>query len=209
MQLVLLALQIVEEAADSGKASFAFDYQALLLRVQLGPGNIQRNLRLAREALQIRAQRAVFGFCPRLDGALVQGLRLIWNHQIEIEINGVPEALTTGTGTVRIVKRKQPRLGFFVAEIASLAFETVRKAHPFHRLLLARGSLENNLARFAIADFDRIHNPCPRLPRNHQAIHQQKNRLREINVEQRFWSRELEDLALLIKPVEASGAQIE
>ena len=86
------------------------------------------------EALEFGEQRAVFRLGPGLDRAFVQRLRLVGNHQVEIEINGVAEALAARAGAVGIVEGEQPRLGLLVAQIAVLAFKALGKAELLRRL---------------------------------------------------------------------------
>ena len=161
------------------------------------------------EALQLGEQRTIFGLGPGIDGALVQGLRFVGNHQVEIEVDGVAEALAARTGAVRIVEGEQARLGLLVAQVAVLAFEALGKTQPLRRLVVARGGLENDFAGFAIADLDGVHDAGAGVGSNHQAVDQQEDRLAEIDVEQRLGRGEFEDLAVLVEAVEAALAQFE
>src|SRR5207237_4569146 len=130
MQLVLLALQVRKESADTRISPVAFrDHLALLAR-QFRPGLIERNIVLLGEALQFAEQRTIFRLGEWLNRALREALRLIWHNQIRIEINGVAEPLASRACAIRIVERKHPRFGFLVAEPALLAFEAIGKSQP-------------------------------------------------------------------------------
>src|SRR6266853_2209983 len=106
---------MLEEAADAAETTVTIDDQLLLLGIEFVPGNVQRNPRLAREAFEFGEQRPVFWLSPRLDRTFIQGLALVGDDEVEIEIDGVAETLATRAGAVRIVEGKQARLRFFVA----------------------------------------------------------------------------------------------
>ncbi len=207
MQLVLLALQMIEEAAHAGEFVFPLDNHSSLFRVEFRPGDIERNIRLSGEALQLGKQRAVFGLGPGFDGALVQGLRLVRYDQVKIEVDGVAEALAPRAGAVRVVERKQAGFGFLVAQMASFALETLGETEPSRRLTVTRGGLKDDLAGLAIADFDGVHDAGAGVRGSDHSVHQQEDRLAEIDVEQRLWRGEFEDLVVLIEAVETALAQ--
>src|SRR5664279_3203097 len=118
MQLVLLALQKMEEAPNPAETAVtianAIDDRFLLFGVEFIPGHVQRNFGQAREAFKLREQRPVFWLGPGFDRAFIQGLAFVGNDQVEIEIDGVAEALATRAGAIRIVERKQPWLRLFI-----------------------------------------------------------------------------------------------
>ena len=101
MQLVFLALQMLEESAHAPELVVALDHPALLLGAQIGPGHIERNAGRARVAPHLGRQRLVLRLGPRLDRAFRQRQRLVGNHQVQVEIDGVAEALAPGTSAVR------------------------------------------------------------------------------------------------------------
>ena len=209
VQLVFLALEIIEEAAYAGELAFAFDHHAALLRVKLGPRNIERDVGLLGEALELGEERPVFGLGPGIDGAFVQGLRLVGNHQVEIEVDGVAETLAARAGAVGIVEGEQARLGLLVAQVAVLALEALRKAEALRGLAVARSGLEDDFAGLAIADLDGVHDAGAGVGRNDQAVNQQEDWLAEVDVEQGFRGGEFEDLAVLVEAVEAALAEFE
>src|SRR5450755_3041900 len=79
----------------------------------------------AGELLGVLKQHAIARLGPRLDGAVVERLTGIGDHQIQIEVDRVAEALATRAGAVGIVEREQPRLGFLVDDAVVFAFEAV------------------------------------------------------------------------------------
>src|ERR1700693_4832807 len=107
VHLVFLALEMIEEAAHARKLAFPIDDHPALLGLELRPGDIKGNVHLFGTALQLSEKRAIFGLGPGLDGAFIQRLRLVGNHQVEIEIDGVSKALAARACAVRIIKRKQ------------------------------------------------------------------------------------------------------
>src|SRR5580658_8344950 len=180
MQLVFLALQVQEKSAHTGEPATAIDNQRLLFVAEFVPGNIQGNPDLAREPLKLGKQRTVFRLGPRLDRTFIQSFALVGNHQVEIEIDGIAKALASRASSIRIVKRKQAWLGLVVTAEVGLAFEALRKPKSLRGVGLVfvapRRDFENNFARFAIADFDCIHNARALIGGDDQAIYQPKQR---------------------------------
>src|ERR1700722_9770689 len=145
MQLIFLTLKVSEEPSNSRKFSFAFNYQALLLWFQFGPGNIERNVLLSRKTLQIRSQSSILWLVPWIDRTFAQSLRFVRNHPVQIEVDSVAKPLATRTCPVWIIERKQARLRLFITDVANLTFKTLGEMQTFHRrLLIARGNLEND-----------------------------------------------------------------
>src|SRR5260370_7931349 len=64
VQFVFLALQIFEESADTREPFFAVDDQALMLRIEFRPGDVERDIGLPREAFHPRGPRAAFPLRP-------------------------------------------------------------------------------------------------------------------------------------------------
>src|SRR5581483_5813275 len=79
MQLVFLALEVGEETPDAGKPVPAVNNLSLLFRVEVVPGNVQRDVSLPGEALEISKQRAVFRLRPRLGCSFFHRVPLVWN----------------------------------------------------------------------------------------------------------------------------------
>ena len=69
-------------------------------------------------------------FGPRLNGTLVERLALVRHDEVEIEINGVAEALASRAGAVRIVEGKQARLRLLIHRAAAFAFEALVEHQP-------------------------------------------------------------------------------
>src|SRR3977135_2893402 len=107
MQLVFFALKIAEESPHPQKFSLAVEHKIAVLVLQVSPGDIQRNAGLLGKALEIGEQGTILGLRPRFDRAVAQGLQLVGNHQVEIEINGVAESLAARARAIRIVEGKQ------------------------------------------------------------------------------------------------------
>src|SRR5579859_2824104 len=127
MQLVFLSFEPGEKRIDARKVvvRIALDDEVSLLGGELAERNIERNAASASESLQILPKRTITRLGPGLNDTFVDGLAAVGNHQIDIEIDRIAEALATRAGAVRIVKRKQARLGLLIRETALLAFETI------------------------------------------------------------------------------------
>src|SRR6185437_12031263 len=110
VQLVLLALQILEESVDARKAARAFEYEGLLFQRQVKPGDAGGDAVLLRRALEFGEVRAVLGAVPRINGAFVECLRFVGNDEVEVEVDGVAKALAARAGSVGVVEGEQARL---------------------------------------------------------------------------------------------------
>ena len=127
MQLVFLSLEMIEKASHAQELAFTLDDHATMLGIMFGPRDIERDIRLLGKALKFGEEGAIFGLGPGLDGAIVQGFRLIRYHQVKIEVDSVAEPLTTRAGAVWVIEGKQARLGLLVAKVAVLAVKALRK----------------------------------------------------------------------------------
>ncbi len=134
---------------------------------------------------------------------------LVRNHQVQVEVDGVAEALAAGTRSKGIVKREQPRLRFVVANVAVLALKALREAQLLCRFAVARRRLKQHFSRLAITLLNGIHNPQPRLGRDRDAVDQHQHRLVEVQVQQRLRRGKLEHLSVLVQPVVAPRPQFE
>jgi hypothetical protein len=90
---------------------------------------------------------------PGIHRAFLDGLGTVRNHQIHIEIDGVAEALAAFAGAERSVEAEQSGLGGDEFLAALLAAELLVKPDGF----AAARRFEKDLARFAIADLDGVH----------------------------------------------------
>ena len=211
MKLVLLALQKLEEAADAGEAGVAGDDQGLHFGVEFLPGHVEWNSRLLCEAFEFGEQGAIFRFGPGFDGAFVQRFRLVGDNEVEIEIDGVAEPLTAWAGAVGIIEREQARLGFVVSTAVVFAFEALGEAKALELFIfvVAGSGFEDDFSCFAVADFYGVDDSRAGVGGNGDAIDEGEYGLGEIHFQQRFRTRELEDVAVLKKAVEAAFAEIE
>ena len=71
------------------------------------------------------------------------------------------------------------------------------------------GALEDELAGLAVADLDGVDEALMQVGADGETVHQEKDGLREIDVEQRFRRGELENLAVLEEAIEALLAELE
>ncbi len=190
MQLVFFALQPSEETFHAVVIVFgiAFQNQPALLGGEMPPRHVGRNTLSSREFLQILKERAVAGLGPWLDRAIVDGLAGIWYNEIQIEIDGIAEALAARARAVRIIEGKQARLRLLIQRAIVLALKAFIEDQPLRRAA-ARfpDEFKNGLAtRFAIANLDGVDEARARFGIDCQAIHHDVNGLREIHVQQRL-----------------------
>src|SRR5215472_6097465 len=198
MQLVLLALQVLEEAAHPPELPIAADDKTLLIGREVLPRHVKRDAGGARVTFHLRGVRPVLGLGPRFDCALGQRQGLVWDYEVEIEIDGVAESLAARARSEGVVEGEQPRLRLIVADVALLALEALREAEALRGLAFARSGLEDYLSCFTIALLHGIHDAQARLGRYGDAIDQHQHRLRKVHFQQRFRRREFKNLAVLI-----------
>src|SRR5713226_10494068 len=202
MQFVFFTFQPFEKTFDSFEIVFgiAFENQAALFGSKLTPRHVRRNSAPARPFFCVLEKHAISRLGPRFDRAVVDRLARVGNHQIQIEIDGISEALTTRTRAVRIVERKKSRLGLLVESAVVLAFESLVERKPLGRISRPiRDELEDGFAlTFAVTNFDGVHEPRAGLRIDGQTIDEDVDRFRKIHVEQSFWRRKFVDFACLI-----------
>src|SRR5262249_40927024 len=146
-----------KKSLDTGKASFAFHDQLLLITLQFAPRDIERNIVLPDKLLEVGKPLAVLGLGPGFNRALAQAFGRIRNDQVQIKINRIAESLAARAGAKRAVEGKQPRLRLFIADVAGLTLKARGKAKLALRLPFARNRLEQHLRGFAIRKLYGIH----------------------------------------------------
>src|SRR6202012_2176453 len=115
VQLVLLALEGFEEAADAGPGTAAVVDETLLGFGEVVPGNVGGDAFGLGGALHLGVPgRAVFRFRPWVDRAGVKGLGAVGDDEVGVEVDGVTEALAAWAGAVGVVEAEEARLGFAV-----------------------------------------------------------------------------------------------
>ena len=208
MEFVFLALEIVEEAFYAAEIvrGIAFEDQAALVGSEMAPGDVGGNALGAREFLGFLKQDAVAGLGPRLDGAVVERLAGIGDDEVEVEVDGVAEALAARACAVGIVEGEEARLGLLVDGAVVLALEAVVEDQALRRIARGIGKkFEDGFAvAFAVADLDGIDEARARLGIDGEPIDDDPDGLREIDIEKRFGRGEFVQSAVLIEAVEAT-----
>src|ERR1043166_4293794 len=125
VQLVLLRLQPLEEAAHAAPTLLALDDGALLLPRQLLKGNVERNPLLLAETAQLRARPVVLRLRPRLNRALGERELRVRDDEVEVEADGVAEALAGRARAEGVVEAEEARLGLRVNSSVVLALEAL------------------------------------------------------------------------------------
>ena len=101
----------------------AVEHKGLLRRGQFPPGRVQRDTMLQRRFSELCLVGAILGPGPGIDRALVQRFLLVGDDQVEIEVDGVAEALAALAGAIGVIEGEQPGLGLAVDAMAKLAFK--------------------------------------------------------------------------------------
>ena len=197
MHLVLLALQVIEEATDEFVERFAFRGGEVCHR-HVGTD-------LGAVLFEIAQPGAVFRLGPRIDGTFIQSERAIRNHAVHVEIDGVSEALAARAGARRGVEAEQNRLWRAEFHAAGFALKALVEAQRRR----AGGALEDHFAGLAIADFDGVDQTLVEFRPDRKAVHQDEDGFGEIDIQQRFRSGELEEAPALEQAVETFLAQFE
>ena len=145
--------------------------------------------------------------------ALLQREGIVRNHQTEIVVDHVSEALAAGARAERVIEAEQARFGVHELDpgVAVLAGELLAEPDAVGRLLLRSACarfLEHRLAAFPVGDLHAIHHARPLGRIQLQAVHQHEEVFAEVDAEERFGRRELEDLPLLKQPREAAFREV-
>ena len=149
VQLVLLALHLRKEAPNAHEAALAAQHRLPRRIGQVAPGHVHGNLQRLRLLAQVGEPRPVLGPVPGVDGALVQAQLLVRNHQVQVEVHRVAEALAARAGPKGIVEAEQPRLRLLARPVAALALVRATEAMPLALRIAsssARNLLEDHLA---------------------------------------------------------------
>src|SRR4051812_25962861 len=101
-----------EEPAHPQEFSIAIDNLLTLFRLKFCPRNFEGDISLSGVALQIGEQGTILRLSPWINGAIVQRLRFVRDHAIEVEVDGISESLAARASAKRIVKREKMWLRF-------------------------------------------------------------------------------------------------
>ena len=123
VQLIFLALEGGEEAADAREGAAAVPEEFLLRRVEVVPGDVGGDGCGAGEADHLAVEGAVFGGGPGGDGPLREGAGAVGKDEVWVEVDGVAEALAARAGAVGIVEGEETRLRLAVGAMAGGALE--------------------------------------------------------------------------------------
>ena len=101
----------------------AVEDEALLVGFEVVPGSVHGNAMLLCHLLQFGEVGAIFGAIPGVDCALVEGLRLVGDDEVEVEVDCVAETLAAQACAEGVVEREEARFGFAILAMAGLALE--------------------------------------------------------------------------------------
>ena len=209
MQLVLLALHLGEEAKDADEAALAAQHDFLLSLRQIAPGNVERHAKLGSKLAQLGIPGAVLGTVPRVDRAVGEGEVFVGNNEIQVEVHGVAETLAAWAGAEGIIEAEQARLWFAAGPVAALALVCAGEAKAATvSLFVTWRFFKNNFAGLAIRNLDGIDDAGTVLGAHGDAVEQNEDGQREVEIEQRLGRGELYDASLLPETVESTSTQL-
>ena len=189
-----------EEAADAGEGAVAVFDEALLRGGEVVPGDVGGDACGFGGALHLAVVGAVLGGGPGGDGAFVEGLGLVGDDEVGVEVDGVAEALAAGAGAEGIVEGEEARLGLAVGAVAGGALEGGGEAELrwLSSSWLARDGVELNFAGLAVAGLDGVDEAGADLGAEGEAVDEDEDGLGEVEFEERLGGGELDDVAVLI-----------
>ncbi len=215
VELVLLALERGEEAADAGVVAAAFPEEFLLVGVEVVPGDVGGDGCGLGEADHLAVVGAVLGRGPRGDGALREGAGAVGEDEVGVEVDGVAEALAAGARAVGIVEREEAGLRLAVSAVAGGALECGGVAEVLRRAFVFAGDgVEEDFAGLAVAGFDGVYDSAPDFRAEGEAVDEDVDGAGEVEFEEGFGRGELDDFARcrrvgrgLVKAVVAAAAE--
>ncbi len=214
----------------------AFLDDALLGGFEIVPGDVGGDAGLLAEALEVAVHGAVFAGGPGGDGVAVEGLRLVGDDEVGVEVDGVAEALAAGAGAVGIVEGEEAGLGLAVGAVAGGALEGGGVAEPSidvsggrpHPLLRkewgtrfcggvfggAGEGVELDFAGLAVAGFDGVDEAGADVGGEGEAVDEDEDGAVEVEFEEGLGGGELDDVAGvalgcgLVEAVVAAAAEL-
>jgi len=174
VHLVFLAFQPAEEPLDTFvPVVVALDNELPLLVGQVPPRRRQPDPAGPSRALQIDQMRPIGRLGERLDGVLLNRLRLVRHRQVQVELDDVAEPVTRRAGAEGAVEREQSRLWHLVRDAAPPALEPF--AEPVHDRRGLRRSADlhgkRRPAPFQVGCLDRVGHPPHQVGSHLQAVH--------------------------------------
>ena len=143
-------LQPGEPAAQAEKLAVAVDDHGLLRLAEAGERHVGRDAVIGAEGQHEAPFVPRRLGAPRLDGALGEALAAVRDDQVEINVDGAPEALAELAGTQRAVEREEVGDRIAVGQVARWAMQvlaesqrlTLRQVHRDAALAEAHGLFE-------------------------------------------------------------------
>ncbi len=126
LDAVLAPLEPAEEPQDAGELVVSLEDEPPVAFLEKGPGHVERDAPPAGEPPQLGQDPAVVGLVPGLDRPLPEAAVLVGHHEVEVDLDQVPEAVAGGAGPERVVEREQARLRLEERPAALRALEVLR-----------------------------------------------------------------------------------
>ena len=126
VELVFFAIHIRKEAVDAEEAGaarvlVAVEEDFVLEGCEVLPGDVEGDGEFGGVALEIGIPGAVLGTVPGVDSAAGEGEGFVGDDEVEVEVNGVAEALATGACAEGIVEAEETGLGLLAGTVAVAA----------------------------------------------------------------------------------------
>ena len=141
MHLVFLALEASEKTANALVALVAVHDEPPLLGGEILPWHVEPYRGRAGRTFQLGEIRAVVRLGPRLNGALLDRLGRVGDHQVHIQLDDVAKSMARRARTERVVEREQPRLRRLVGQVTGSALEPLRELEPFPHVRTLRARI--------------------------------------------------------------------
>ena len=164
LDAVLAPLEPAEEPQDAGELVVPLEDEPPVAFLEKGPGHVERDAPPAGEPPQLGQDPAVVGLVPGLDRPLPEAAVLVRHHEVEVDLDQVPEAVAGGAGPERVVEREQARLRLEERPAALRALEVLRdpKGRP------PRHDDDRPPAALPQGGLQRVGEPAPlRIPQPH------------------------------------------
>ena len=95
----------------------------MLVGRQILPGNVEWDAEGLGVFLEVGEPAAVFWAVPGIDRSVIQGQCFVGDDEVQVEVDGVAEALAAGAGAKGIVEAEEARFGLGGGTMAGAALE--------------------------------------------------------------------------------------
>ena len=101
---ILLCLQLLEEIVQSTEIFIACPNKSFLLLCKFDEWGVYREIELRGIVDKAVAPYTHFFSVPTGDSVIINGFRFVWDNQVGVDTDDIPETFTSRTGTDRVVE---------------------------------------------------------------------------------------------------------